>query len=64
MATKPTARQQARQAIKDEVDKQLLVAKQNLRSNRSEFQKLHDKQEVLKRKVAEIAVLIKTLENV
>jgi len=61
---KPTARQQARQTIKDELEKSLLIAKQDLRTNRFQFQKLHERQEVLKRKVAEMALLIKTLESV
>jgi hypothetical protein len=45
-------------------EKNLLIAKQDLRTSRYQFQKLHERQEVLKRKVAEMALLIKTLESV
>jgi len=58
-----TAKQKARQEIKELLQKDLEVAKYNVRQNLWEFKRLAAKQEVLKRKVAESQRIISMLEK-
>lgn len=58
-----TAKQKARQEIKELLQRDLEAAKYNVRQNLWEFKRLAAKQEVLKRKMAEAQRIISMLEK-
>ena len=58
-----TAKQKARQELKELLERDLQLAKREVKDNLWEFKKLAMQQEVLKRKVAEASRLISLLET-